>query len=233
MKAFLGVVMKNVILLLALVASSASESAPVSAVLDDCFCDGDVSDWSNVGPLTHVELFVRGEWLAAAEPHNEAVRYNDSVTGVGADFRADGLGGSASIFVGYTSPNDALMLTLSDTNGNSLYDYLSIRDGTYSAEGFGRGRPFENNVFNLAFEIERSYVDLKLLPGGYVSAFVEATGETFGGELAFDYTGSGYGFSLNSGALNNFYIATVVPIPAAAWLFGSALLGLGWVRRTH
>ena len=27
------------------------------------------------------------------------------------------------------------------------------------------------------------------------------------------------------------YTASAVPIPAAAWLFGSALVGLGWVRR--
>lgn len=27
--------------------------------------------------------------------------------------------------------------------------------------------------------------------------------------------------------------ATVVPIPAAAWLFISALAGLGWLRRTN
>jgi hypothetical protein len=25
--------------------------------------------------------------------------------------------------------------------------------------------------------------------------------------------------------------ATVVPVPAAVWLFGSALAGLGWLRR--
>jgi len=30
---------------------------------------------------------------------------------------------------------------------------------------------------------------------------------------------------------DNFYYSTVVPIPAAAWLFGSALAGLGWLRR--
>ena len=26
---------------------------------------------------------------------------------------------------------------------------------------------------------------------------------------------------------------TAVPLPAAAWLFGSALLGLGWARRSR
>ena len=29
----------------------------------------------------------------------------------------------------------------------------------------------------------------------------------------------------------NYFVATAVPIPAAVWLFGSALAGLGWMRR--
>lgn len=36
----------------------------------------------------------------------------------------------------------------------------------------------------------------------------------------------GYGMSVDNVVVN------VVPIPAAVWLFGSALLGLGWLRRT-
>jgi hypothetical protein len=31
-------------------------------------------------------------------------------------------------------------------------------------------------------------------------------------------------------SIDNF-VATVVPVPAAVWLFGSALAGLGWMRR--
>ncbi|HJP04021.1 MAG: VPLPA-CTERM sorting domain-containing protein [Gammaproteobacteria bacterium] len=31
-------------------------------------------------------------------------------------------------------------------------------------------------------------------------------------------------------ALDNIAL-TAVPVPAAAWLFGSALAGLGWIRR--
>jgi hypothetical protein len=39
--------------------------------------------------------------------------------------------------------------------------------------------------------------------------------------------------SLYPGALDNFkiYSPTAVPVPAAVWLFGSALAGLGWQRR--
>jgi len=34
-------------------------------------------------------------------------------------------------------------------------------------------------------------------------------------------------------AVDNIAVVTAVPLPAAAWLFGSALAGLGWIRRQH
>jgi hypothetical protein len=45
-----------------------------------------------------------------------------------------------------------------------------------------------------------------------------------------DSVHSGWGGTYFGIPLDNFS-ATVVPIPAAAWLFGSALAGLGWIRR--
>jgi len=39
----------------------------------------------------------------------------------------------------------------------------------------------------------------------------------------------------NAGAIDNIraYSASAIPLPAAVWLFGSALAGLGWLRRKH
>jgi hypothetical protein len=37
--------------------------------------------------------------------------------------------------------------------------------------------------------------------------------------------------NFNLGFLDNVVVDNVVPIPAAVWLFGSALAGLGWMRR--
>lgn len=45
-----------------------------------------------------------------------------------------------------------------------------------------------------------------------------------------DYGSGGQGYYRNTGITGNFKI-TVVPVPAAVWLFGSALAGLGWLRR--
>jgi hypothetical protein len=43
---------------------------------------------------------------------------------------------------------------------------------------------------------------------------------------------SNWGCSNRYALIDNF-TATVVPIPAAVWLFGSALAGLGWLKRKH
>ena len=45
-----------------------------------------------------------------------------------------------------------------------------------------------------------------------------------------DYGSGGQGYFRNTGVTGNFQI-TLVPVPAAVWLFGSALAGLGWMRR--
>jgi hypothetical protein len=50
---------------------------------------------------------------------------------------------------------------------------------------------------------------------------------SFGGVDAGPDSGSGTQF-----AMDNFSYS-VVPIPAAVWLFASALAGLGWIRRKH
>jgi hypothetical protein len=48
-------------------------------------------------------------------------------------------------------------------------------------------------------------------------------------EVAYDPNGGGYlERGVNSGVITSI---PAVPIPAAVWLFGSALAGLGWIRR--
>lgn len=60
------------------------------------------------------------------------------------------------------------------------------------------------------------------------------TGDWLNLELVtFSGEGGGFGFLEEAGAqveLDNINVSAV-PIPAAAWLFGSALAGLGWMRR--
>jgi hypothetical protein len=53
-----------------------------------------------------------------------------------------------------------------------------------------------------------------------------------GGEVAIEY-GELFNFGHDGGGSAEIFIGSVtaVPVPAAVWLFGSALAGLGWMRR--
>jgi hypothetical protein len=73
--------------------------------------------------------------------------------------------------------------------------------------------------------------------GSVITTFTFETGLsvpetlTFGNEwLGLTSIELSAGPTFSSLALDNF-VVTTVPIPAAVWLFGSALAGLGWLRR--
>ena len=73
--------------------------------------------------------------------------------------------------------------------------------------------------------------------GSVITTFTFETGLsapetlTFGNEwLGLTSIELSAGPTFNSLALDNF-VVTTVPIPASVWLFGSALTGLGWIRR--
>ncbi|MEJ2139915.1 MAG: VPLPA-CTERM sorting domain-containing protein [Gammaproteobacteria bacterium] len=48
--------------------------------------------------------------------------------------------------------------------------------------------------------------------------------------IRWDAEGNGFGLGYATVEIDNL-VVSAVPIPAAAWLFGSALAGLGWLRR--
>jgi hypothetical protein len=50
--------------------------------------------------------------------------------------------------------------------------------------------------------------------------------------VSFKAEGDGFGPGFGIVEVDNITVSAV-PIPAAAWLFGSALVGLGWMRRTQ
>jgi len=59
----------------------------------------------------------------------------------------------------------------------------------------------------------------------YALGNADDTGEFFAAKIA------GYDDSLSGNTSGKFAGSTPVPVPAAVWLFGSALAGLGWMRR--
>jgi hypothetical protein len=87
-----------------------------------------------------------------------------------------------------------------------------------------------------AFDINNQLIAQMEIVGGSTSEWQAIVFDaTWSGikQLSIDpsYTTTGFGVSSGAMELDNFS-ATVVPIPAALWLFGSALAGLGWLRRS-
>jgi len=124
------------------------------------------------------------------------------------------------------------------------------------AEG---SNPYEIGLFNLSNVIQTTDFDPSVATCEEDGYLVNCSGPTWGEEEVVSFTqqiGGGFTFLLPNGdpltgdndftlldsgfvPVNNFkihaaeitIIPAVVPLPAAVWLFGSALAGLGWVRR--
>ncbi len=97
-------------------------------------------------------------------------------------------------------------------------------------------------MLNLSVDIDTTYFyNLQGFNGTLSGATVRATEfigtDKYGpGTFMFSNDGSGYSNSLRwSSRYNNnedhAFKAAFIPIPGAVWLFGSALAGLGWLRR--
>lgn len=116
-----------------------------------------------------------------------------------------------------------------DTN---VYSNLSVTTGSSPNQDLGNGSysgsPFASDSND--FEVEGSC--------GQISTWECAIGMSFASDLNEEVEVitilSGYEASAANALQNGLtgtVTANVVPIPAAAWLFGSALAGLGWARR--
>ena len=72
------------------------------------------------------------------------------------------------------------------------------------------------------------------LAGGgltFLSGIAVGTGDWLNLEsVTFRAEGNGFGFGYGTVEVDNL-VVSAVPIPAAVWLFGSALAGLGWLKR--
>ena len=121
-----------------------------------------------------------------------------------------------SAFVPITSVDDSgLVVTAGQISGVVLVDAFSptfgVPLGTITFD-------FDAGLFSLVGALGNASGTVSIDMAGIISGSVTATDGTVGvllGALPLPFTGS----------------ATVVPVPAAAWLLGSALLGLFGVRR--
>jgi hypothetical protein len=145
-------------------------------------------------------------------------------------------------FSGFTSFNDSTEVLVGASNGTNAYG------GSVSApgqDGFGvlalidiertDGGAFAIYSFDLVLETDNDgYTGISgvLAGGGAASLGVPVgTGDWLNLEsVRFRAEGNQFGFGFASVEVDNIAI-NAVPIPAAVWLFGSALAGLGWLRR--
>jgi len=65
-------------------------------------------------------------------------------------------------------------------------------------------------------------------PGDYITISINPSLTNAGGVVNYDSVMESKTYADYTGGT---LIGTVVPVPAAVWLFGSALAGLGWLRR--
>ena len=138
------------------------------------------------------------------------VEVDTSILGAGSDLEQVGFNLDFSEQVSLVSgTNNATLSEDASVKGrNSTFDFLV---------DFGQGQPFFDSV---AFVIEGSGLDL--------SAFLNADLSTQNSKPDANFMAHVQSTSTSGGSES---IGGVVPVPAAVWLFGSALGLLGWVRR--
>ena len=120
----------------------------------------------------------------------------------------------------YTAGDEPPVFTLSQLGGG-LFDLYSIdfaANGTYT---------------NLTLQVTGYLAGGGTVNSSITSGLNWAT-LTFGSE----WTGldkvellTQVGVGTDTAAFDNIGVSAAVPVPAAAWLFGSALAGLGWIKR--
>jgi len=131
------------------------------------------------------------------------------VTGTCTDIIGTGAGGCASALAALQAESD-----------QSVWDWQGIAPNFVVSDIFGG-----SNLFN---------VDIGG-PTGHPATTWTVGGETIGSVIALavtqDLPGQGGTNPAFNSAYQGVFTLTVVPVPAAVWLFGSALGLLGWVRR--
>jgi hypothetical protein len=100
-----------------------------------------------------------------------------------------------------------------------------LADGTFSLESFDM-RTFSGSDSNI---VVTGYLE----SGGQISTSLTITGSY---AADYDFSDAWQGlvsvqFDTVGAVYTDNIVTNVVPVPAAAWLFGSALAGLGWMRR--
>ncbi len=150
-----------------------------------------------------------------------------TATGTASSFEDDGVGPAIGIDTGSFDLAASI-----DNNGVLSAGTLTIT-GTITSLGFNTGTLLTGTLTNLGFPASGSGDPLEFLfnvtggdlAGAYgLSGGIILSQSGFNGGFAVDFNNAAFSGVADTG--------TVVPVPAAVWLFGSGLLGLiGFARR--
>ena len=113
----------------------------------------------------------------------------------------------------------------------SLFNLHSLDIYFFDPTTFGGSTITQNDADIRAFDSEGELITEISVP--YADGLGWRTLEFDSTWSGIDYLELGYtaSFELTYGGYDNIAVSTVVPLPAAVWLFGSALFGLGVIRR--
>jgi len=120
------------------------------------------------------------------------------------------------------------IITTERTDPDAI-DYLGSYDGTtFAADCVAE--PWKCEQLDMS---DPTRLQFNNFQGSYLSLVIAGELTNFGGTFSLsggeiDEGGSNKTRMISSGSIVG---ANAVPVPAAVWLFGSALAGLGWVRR--
>jgi hypothetical protein len=129
------------------------------------------------------------------------------------------------IFIGYNEDNDPLLHLSSGADQDTLVEMTAISGGAF-------------NLVALDFTILHPLDPLTIRGNFMGGGAIEFVLPTYTGAFDDYYLDSSwvnlesveFMSGTGSATLDNI-VVSAVPIPAAVWLFGSALAGLGWMRR--
>jgi hypothetical protein len=185
-------------------------------VVDD-FNDGVISSWT-----AQSGTFSETGGLFGGSDFSLITLDGATSSSIGVDITGVNGAGYVALVLNYSSLADNLFVKLQDNDGNGLFDRVFFYHGN------GHDGITGPTTFVLEFEVASTFFKVTDNGDGTVSAYVDATGEVFGGSLINTYAGSGVGLGFWEDAqADNFYIETKsVPEPSTLAIFALGLVGL-------
>ena len=194
----------NMIRAIALLTLTFAVSLQVNAAVVS-LSPADIQNFSQIGSAGTGSPLFTGKTSDTATGAGFTTLWGSGVNGVNsADIGETGLGLDWTGF-------DTFSLNIANDNENAWYFTISVSDGSNTVTSSSQLLP-NDSIANL-FSVDITSLDLTMID----SAFITVSADLPINE--FDRTAE--------------YTISTVPVPAAAWLFGSALGLLGWVRRSR